>query len=164
MGWQLLNQPFIFYVFLFPSKSLSFLTSRLQLLWGFLCFFASRPPSTILSFASRPWVLVLIMMRRSQWGVGFCGFGFWLLVGVARLLAYSSSPPPSFLFSSPFPLPFPLPCPLPFSPPSLPSCSSPSLVCVCVCVYVIIELHITAQSGPVILVVCLCVCVYVCIY
>ena len=43
-------------------------------------------------------------------------------------------------------------------------------MCVCAhaCVYVFIELHITAQSGPVILVVlchsCVCVCVCVCVY
>ena len=81
-------------------------------------------PSPVLPLASRPWALVLRMMRRSRWGVRSCGCGYWLLVGVTPSLA-SSAPsllflrwftgslsPPSFsLFSSTFPLPFlPHPC------------------------------------------------------
>ena len=47
LGWQLLNQPFFVYVFLLTPKSSPFVTSRLQLLSGFLRFFASPPPSPI---------------------------------------------------------------------------------------------------------------------
>ena len=55
LGRQLLNQHSLVYVFfLFPPKSPPFLTSHLQLLWGFLRFFASPPPSPVLSLASRP--------------------------------------------------------------------------------------------------------------
>ena len=50
LGWHLLNQPFLFYIFfLFPPVSPPFPARRLQLFCGFLRFFASRLPSPILS-------------------------------------------------------------------------------------------------------------------
>ena len=63
LGRQFLNQHFIVYTFLFPPKSPPFPTSRLQLLWGFLRFFASPPPSPVLPLISRPCTLVLSIMR-----------------------------------------------------------------------------------------------------
>ena len=55
LGRQLLNEPFLVYVFsLFQPKSASFPTSRLQLLCGFLRFLTSSPPSPLSSsFPSR---------------------------------------------------------------------------------------------------------------
>ena len=50
-----------------------------------------------------------------------------------------------------------------FFPPSLVPCLVTVCVCVCVCVCVFIKLHITTQSGPVILVI-LCVCVCMCVF
>ena len=48
LGWQLLDQPFLFNVFfLFPPKSPPFPTWRLQLMCIFLQLFASLPPSPI---------------------------------------------------------------------------------------------------------------------
>ena len=102
---------------LFPPKSVPYPTSLLQFLWSFLGFYASFPPSPTLYLASRPWALVLRMIRPSYCGVGSCGCGCKVLVGVARLLAssdppllspykfsgYLSSPPP-FIFSSLFSL------------------------------------------------------------
>ena len=50
LGWQLLNQPFLFYIFfIFPPVSPPFPARRLQLFCGFLCFFAFLLPSPILS-------------------------------------------------------------------------------------------------------------------
>ena len=55
LGRQLLNQ-LLFYYFcsLFPPKSPPFSTSRLQLLCGFLCFFTSFSPLSILSLLPSP--------------------------------------------------------------------------------------------------------------
>ena len=58
-------------VFLFPSKSPTVPTSRLQhMLWDFLRFC-----SLVLFLVSCPWALVFSVMRRSRWGVGSCGYG-----------------------------------------------------------------------------------------
>ena len=56
------SKPFLVYVFFsFRPNLPCFPTSLLQLLWGFLRFFASPPPSPILSLASRPRALVLTL-------------------------------------------------------------------------------------------------------
>ena len=77
-------------------------------------------------------------MRRSCWGVGSCGCGSWLLVGVAPSLTSSDS---SLLSRTLSPLHPPLypPCPFPSS------CSSPPPfpllpLVVYMCVYVFIKL------------------------
>ena len=66
LGRQLLKQNFLIYTrfFLFPPKSPPFPTSRLHLVWSFLRFFASPPPSPILSLVSRSWALVFFSMIR----------------------------------------------------------------------------------------------------
>ena len=92
LGRQLLNQHFLVYVFYLPAQvsPVSHMTSTT--LVGFLRFFNSPLPSPVLSLVSRPWALVLSMMRWSRWGVRSCGCDCCLLVGVARLLASSDSP------------------------------------------------------------------------
>ena len=121
---------------LFPPESTLFSISCLYLLWFFLRFFVSPPPSPIVYLAFRPWALVLRMMRRP------CGCGCWLLVGVFRptsittsyvprlylpstlLVALVPVPTPVFaptpvLLSSPVlvlaPVPSPVPVPVTFS-------------------------------------------------
>ena len=46
-------------------------TSHLELLWGLLRFLASPLPSLIIFPASCHWALILPMIRRSRWGIGF---------------------------------------------------------------------------------------------
>ena len=62
---QLLNRPFLVCLRFspFPLKPPPFPASRLHLLWDLLRFFASPPPSPILSLAFRRWALVLSRMR-----------------------------------------------------------------------------------------------------
>ena len=82
--------------FLFRPKYSPFTTPcRLYIFRGFLRFFVSSPFSPILSFVSSPWALVLRMMRRYRWGLGSCGYGCCLLVGVAP--SFASSDPPLIL-------------------------------------------------------------------
>ena len=102
LGWQLLDQPFLFNVFLiFPPKSPPFPTWRLQLMCIFLQLFASLPPSPIPPSFPFPFPLP-------------SSFPF-----PCQLLLSFPYPPPSPL-SSPF-LPLtPIPPPTPFAP----SCSS----------------------------------------
>ena len=63
LGWQLLDKPFLFYCvqfFLLPHKSPPFPTCRLQQFCGFLRFFASLPPSPILSSFPFPFPFPLL--------------------------------------------------------------------------------------------------------
>ena len=60
--WQLLNKPFLVYVFPFPPKSPLFPTWRLQFLCGFLRFFASLPPPPILPSFPSPFSSPLLLL------------------------------------------------------------------------------------------------------
>ena len=109
LGWQLLDQPFLLYVFSsFSPKSPPFPTWRLQLLCGFLRVFASSPPSPILSSfpfpSSSPSPLPLPFLSPFP----SCAPSF-----VSPFPVPVSAPSPS---PTPFPPPTPIPLPTPFDP------------------------------------------------
>ena len=86
---NVLNQHFLS-SFFFPSAQVSPVFHKrlsITLVGDFLRFFASSPPSPILSLVSHPWALALRMTRRSRWSMGSCGCEYWLLVGIAPPLS-----------------------------------------------------------------------------
>ena len=191
------TEPTLYFLhfFRFPPMSPPFPARRLQLFCGFLRFFASLPPSTILfslPSSSSPFPSPLQSSLPSPFPSPFPS-GVRLRVptpvpvpvpvpALSPLLSPFPSCAPSFTstpfpapaptpspwpFTSPLPSPFPPPTPIPPPTPFAPSCPSDPVTppvrcactdagpceCVCVCVCVFIKLHMTAQSGLVILVI-----------
>ena len=130
LSWQLLDQPFIFYIFSSFHPSLPLFPHVVYNSWGVLCFFASPPPSPILpSFpfpfpSSSPFPYPLLLSFPSplpsrSHPVFVHGFHPRPHSRSHPVPAPSPSPspfPPPTPCSSPFPCPTPIPPPTPFAP------------------------------------------------